>query len=99
MKRRFTAKGLRVLALFDAGSPVHPDDDLKDELKTAEWKTEADVLRALSEIGCEVRHHVLHDDLDALRATLDSFDPAIVFNLADEFRNNRALDQNIASLL
>lgn len=99
MRARFRTKGLRVLALFDAGSPVPPDYDLKAELKTEEWKTEADVLGALRELGCETIHHVLHDDLDALRAKIDSFQPAVVFNLADEFRNNRALDQNIASLL
>ena len=99
MRSRFKTKGLRVLALFDAGSPVHPEDDLADELKTDEWKTEADVLAALRRLGCETQHHVLHDDLDALRTTLDSFAPEVVFNLADEFRNNRALDQNIASLL
>jgi D-alanine-D-alanine ligase len=99
MRRRFKTKGLRVLALFDAGSPVHPDDALTEELKTEDWKTEADVLAALKTLGCETMHHVLHDDLNALRAKLDSFEPAVVFNLADEFRNNRALDQNIASLL
>lgn len=99
MKARFKTKGLRVLALFDAGSPVPPDYDLRAELKTEDWKTEAHVLGALRALGCETIHHVLHDDLDALRAKIDSFQPAVVFNLADEFRNNRALDQNIASLL
>jgi len=99
MKRRFSTKKLRVLALFDAGSPVHPDHDLVDELKTDDWKTEANVLGALRSLGCQVEHHVLHDDLGALRSKLDAFQPAIVFNLADEFRNNRSFDQNIASLL
>lgn len=99
MKRRFNTRGLKVLALFDAGSPVPPDYDLRAELKTDDWKTEAHVLGALDTLGCQTIHHVLHDDLDALRAKLDAFQPDIVFNLADEFRNNRAMDQNIASLL
>lgn len=99
MKPRFSTKGLRVLALFDSGSPVAPDHDLAEELRTEDWKTEAHVLAALKTLGCEVEHHVLHDDLGALRSKLASFQPAIVFNLADEFRNNRSLDQNIASLL
>ena len=66
MKRRFKTKGLKVLALFDAGSPVPPDYDLRAELKTDDWKTEAHVLGALRTLGCETIHHVLHDDLDAL---------------------------------
>ena len=40
-------KKLRVLALFDVGSPTALDEDLKAELKTADWKVEKDVLDAL----------------------------------------------------
>ena len=34
-----------------------------------------------------------------LQQKLDSFQPDIIFNLADQFKNNRAFDQNIASFL
>ena len=42
MKRK-----LKVLALFDAIAPTTLDQDLSAELKTEDWKTEANVLAAL----------------------------------------------------
>ena len=45
------AKKLKVLALFDVGVPMPPDCDLKEELKTEDWKTEANILGALRELG------------------------------------------------
>jgi D-alanine-D-alanine ligase len=92
-------KKLRVLALFDVGSPTALDEDLGAELKTADWKVEKDVLGALKKLGHETEYLALFDDLDLLRQKLDSYQPDLVFNLADQFRNNRALDQNIVSFL
>jgi len=40
----------------------------------------------------------IFDDLNLLRQKLDSFQPDITFNLADQFKNNRAFDQNIVSV-
>ena len=94
MKRR-----LKVLALFDAIAPTAIDQDLSAELQTLDWKTEAHVLNALRELGHETHYLALFDDLDLLRQKLDRFQPDIVFNLADQFRNNRAFDQNLVSLL
>ncbi len=94
MKRR-----LKVLALFDATAPTALDQDLSAELQTPDWKTEAHVLGALRELGHETAYLALFDNLDLLRQKLDAFQPDIVFNLADQFRNNRGFDQNIASLL
>jgi hypothetical protein len=92
-------KKLRVLALFDVGSPTALDEDLRAELKTADWKVENDVLGALKKLGHETDYLAIFDDLDLLRQKLDSYQPDLVFNLADQFRNNRALDQNIVSFL
>lgn len=92
-------KRLRILALFDVGSPTALDEDLKAELKTADWKVEKDVLDALKKLGHETDYLAIFDDLDLLRQKLDSYQPDLVFNLADQFRNNRALDQNIVSFL
>ncbi len=89
----------RVLALFDAVRPTTLDQDLTPELKTADWKTEAAVLRALAELGWPHEHQAIFDDLDLVRQKVASFRPDVIFNLADQFRNNRALDQNIASFL
>lgn len=92
-------KKLKILALFDAIAPTTIDQDLTKELKTEDWKTEANVLAALAELGHTTEHLAIFDDLNLLRQKLDSFQPDIIFNLADQFKNNRAFDQNIVSFL
>ncbi|MEP6686643.1 MAG: hypothetical protein ABJB22_07695 [Verrucomicrobiota bacterium] len=92
-------KKLKVLALFDARDPTTIDQDLSAEMKTEDWKTEANVLTALGALGHAAEHLAIFDDLDLLRQKLASFAPDILFNLADEFKNNPGFDQNIVSLL
>lgn len=94
MKRK-----LKVLALFDAIAATTLDQDLSAELKTEDWKTEAHVLRALAQLGHTVEHQAIFDDLDLLRQKVGSFAPDVIFNLADQFKNNRAWDQAIVSFL
>ena len=67
-------------------------------MKTEDWKTEANVLAALGELGYTTEHLAIFDNLDLLRQKLESFAPDVIFNLADQFKNNRGFDQNIASL-
>ena len=90
-------KKLKVLALFDAIEPTTLDQDLSAEMKTQDWKTEANVLAALGELGCTSEHLAMFDDLDLLRQKLASFVPDVLFNLVDQFKNNRGFDQNIVS--
>jgi D-alanine-D-alanine ligase len=92
-------RSLRILALLDAISPTTLDQDLTAELQTPDWRTEANVIDALRQLGHCVEHLALFDDLDLLRQKLQGFAPDAIFNLADQFRNNRAFDQNIASFL
>jgi D-alanine-D-alanine ligase len=92
-------KKLKILALFDAIAPTTIDQDLSAELKTDDWKTEANVLAALGELGHTVEHLAIFDNLDLLRQKLQNFCPDLIFNLADQFKNNRSFDQNIASFL
>ena len=92
-------KKLKVLALFDAIRPTTVDQDLSHELKTEDWKTEANVLEALQELGCAAEHLAIFDDTDLIRQKFQSFQPELIFNLADQFKNNRAFDQNIVSFL
>ncbi len=92
-------KKLKILALFDAIGPTTLDQDLSTELKTADWKTEAAVLAALEELGYLHEQLAIFDDLDLLRQKLQTFTPDVIFNLADQFRNNRAFDQHIVSYL
>jgi D-alanine-D-alanine ligase len=92
-------KKLKVLALFDAIRPTTIDQDLSKEMKTEDWKTEANVLAALGTLGYPTEHLAIFDNLDLLRQKMESFAPDVIFNLADQFKNNRGFDQNIASLL
>ena len=94
MKRKF-----KILALFDARAPTVLDQDLSVELKTEDRKTEANVIEALAMLGHDTQYLAIHDDLDLLRQKLQSFEPDVIFNLADQFKNNRAFDQNIVSFL
>ncbi len=95
MKRKL----LKILALFDSMEPTTIDQDLTAALKTEDRKTERAVLAALEQLGHSTQHLALYDDLDLLRQKLQTFQPDVIFNLADQFRNNRAFDQNIASFL
>ncbi|MGN6555374.1 MAG: D-alanine--D-alanine ligase family protein [Verrucomicrobiota bacterium] len=92
-------KKLKILALFDAIAATTLDQDLSAELQTDDWKTEAHVLAALAELGHTVEHLAIFDNLDLVRQKLESFSPDLIFNLADQFNNNRAFDQNIVSFL
>lgn len=92
-------KKLKVLALFDAIAPTTLDQDLSAELKTDDWKTEANVLAALRELGHTTEHLAIFDNLDLLQQKLTAFEPDVIFNLADQFKNNRAFDQHIVSFL
>ena len=92
-------KKLKVLALFDAIRPMTIDQDLSAEMKTEDWKTEANLLTALGALGYTAEHLAIFDDLDLLRQKLENFAPDVIFNLADQFKNNRGFDQNIVSFL
>lgn len=92
-------KKLKTLALFDAMAPAAIDHDLSAELKTEDRKTEANVLDALNQLGHTTEHLVIFDDMDLLQQKLQSFEPDVIFNLADQFKNNRGFDQNVASFL
>ena len=92
-------KKLKVLALFDGISPTKIDQDLSKEMKTEDWKTEANVMAALGALGYTAEHLAIFDDLDLVRQKLESFAPDILFNLVEQFKNNPGFDQNIVSLL
>ena len=80
-------------------APTTLDQNLSENLKTDDRKTEAGVLAALAELGCAVEYLAIYDDFDLLRQKLAGFAPDLIFNLADQFKNNRAFDQNIVSFL
>jgi D-alanine-D-alanine ligase len=90
---------LKVLALFDSTGPAAIDHDLTEALKTEDRKTERDVLNALAELGHQTEYLVIFDDLDLIQQKIQKFQPDVIFNLADQFKNNRSFDQNIVSFL
>ena len=92
-------KRLKVLVLFDGASPTKIDQDFSKEMKTEDWKTEANVMKALATLGHNAEHLAIYDDLDLLRQKIESFAPDVLFNLVEQFKNNSGFDQNIVSLL
>jgi D-alanine-D-alanine ligase len=92
-------KKLRVLVLFDGTSPTTLDQDFSKEMKTPDWKTEADVMAALGKLGHTAEHLAIYDDVDLVRQKMESFAPDLLFNLVEQFKNNPGFDQNIVSLL
>src|SRR3954453_13522444 len=89
-------KKLKVIALFDAIRPTTIDQDLSKEMKTEDWKTEVHLLNALTALDYPTEHLAIFDDLHLLRQKMESFAPDVLFNLVDQFKNNRGFDQNIA---
>jgi D-alanine-D-alanine ligase len=92
-------KKLKVLVLFDGAQPTPIDADLSEEMKTKEWETEANVMAALKELGHNAEHLAIFDDVDLVRQKMESFQPDVLFNLVEQFKNNPGFDQNIVSLL
>ena len=90
-------KKLKVLVLFDGTSPTTLDQDFSKEMKTSEWKTEANVMAALARLGHNAEHLAIYDDVDLLRQKLETFAPDVLFNLVEQFRNNPGFDLNIVS--
>ena len=90
-------KKLKVLVLFDGTSPTKIDQDFSDELKTKDWKTEADVMGALGKLGHAAEHLAIYDDVDLVRQKLETYAPDVLFNLVEQFKNNPGFDQNIVS--
>src|ERR1700757_1173803 len=90
-------KKLKVLVLFDGAQPTPIDADLSEEMKTEEWQTEANVMAALAELGHTAEHLAIYDDVDLVRQKIESFQPDVLFNLVEQFKNNPGFDQNIVS--
>src|SRR5213078_2754434 len=94
---RIVKKKLKVLVLFDGTSPTTLDQDFSKELKTKDWKTEADVMNALGSVGHTAEHLAIYDDVDLVRQKLETCAPDVLFNLVEQFKNKPGFDQNIVS--
>lgn len=90
---------LRILVL------MHPDfipPDSSEGYTPQEinnWKTEYDVVSTLRTAGHEVRVLGAQEEIRPVREAIEQFKPHVVFTLLEEFHNNVAYDQHIASYL
>ena len=92
---------LDVLVLFDLNVRVEEGYDFKEEFKTENFETEADVCRALRKLGHAAEPMSLFDekDLERLLARIQSRKPDLVFNLSEAFRTIRRHEASIVALL
>jgi D-alanine-D-alanine ligase len=56
-------------------------------------------MAALGELGHTAEHLAIFDDVDLVRQKMEGFEPDVLFNLVEQFKNNPGFDQNIVSLL
>jgi D-alanine-D-alanine ligase len=77
-----------------------PDDAAKQDVESAPWRTEYDVVKTLRD---DLQHdvHVLgvKDDLAGIRQANDEFKPHIAFNLLEAFHEVGTFDQNVVAYL
>ena len=91
MKRR-----LAVTVMADAGAIPPDDPNFAAELQAT---TEGHVITALRELGHQVRILGVDDNVIEIVNELGEHPPDIVFNLTEQFRNERLLDKSVAALL
>ncbi len=75
----------RVLVLVDLEFQMPEDIGKVDQKWLVDWKTEYDVIKALEDIGHEIRVLGGVTELGVLRECLTNWKPHIVFNLLEEF--------------
>ncbi len=97
MKR--AARKLRVLAMMHRD--FLPPENLKQlpPAEAAQFKTEADVTRALRALGHEVHLLGVHDELAPIRRAVEEDKPDVVFNLLEEFQGQVIFDQHVVAYL
>jgi len=89
---------LRVLALVYE-KLVPPGDAKEAEARTAEWKTEFDVVTTLRALGHEVLPLGIGGDLRPIRKAVEEFKPHLAFNLLEAFDDVAIWDQNVVAYL
>jgi D-alanine-D-alanine ligase len=92
------ARKLRVLVLVHE-SLIPPDRATNREARSAEWKTEYDVMHALRGLGHEPRAVGVGSDLGVLRNAIQEFEPHIAFNLVEAFDDVSIWDANVVAFL
>ena len=92
-------KKLKILVLCDYPGPPPASQEFTEELKKDDWKTEANVVNALKELGHEIRVVAVYDDISAIIGEVKTNPPDVAFNLVEQFKNFSHYERNIAALL
>lgn len=92
-------KPLNITVLFDTAGTPPEDQNFTEVLKTPEWKTEAEVIAALTRLGHTVSMIGAYDDVNVITHGIRKFKPDIVFNLMEHFNGKGEYDRNIPALL
>lgn len=97
---------MRVAVAFDTpySGWDHPDHERQMEVEVAAWKAdepemEYQIAHALRERGHEIQLVGVRDDLQYLVRCLDDWKPDLVFNGAEAFRGNEALEYLLPGML
>ncbi|MBN2036881.1 MAG: ATP-grasp domain-containing protein [Chitinispirillaceae bacterium] len=90
-------KRLAVTVMVD--SPCIPQEDPEFKKRGPNDSTEYNVIRAIRWLGHEVSILGIGNDVAAIVAALTEQKPDVVFNLTEQFGDDRQKDSNIAALL
>ncbi len=92
-------RSLRVLHLTHPSLIPPEDESTLDEKQVNLMKTDLDVIRALRELGHQVRSEGVEDELRPIRSAVRTFRPHVVFNLVEGFAGLPELDSHVVSYL
>ncbi len=92
MKKRKT-----VLLVFDAAGPTTIDQDFSEDLKSPDWKTERDVIRAIKKLNYNLEILGIHDSTEMITEKISLCKPDVIFNLVESFAGRLNHDRDIAS--
>jgi D-alanine-D-alanine ligase len=90
---------LDVLVLVDLAAPPPDNQDYSEDLKSEDWKTEANVLSALRRLGHRARLVGVHNDISPILSAVREARPDLVFNLCEAFRGDRQYEPSVVGLL
>jgi D-alanine-D-alanine ligase len=91
-------KKTRLLVLFDTDGEPPASQDYRKQIESTD-EAEFDIARALIAKGHQVRMFGFRDNLDHLIAGLRAEPADVIFNLAERFRGQSALDYTVTAVL
>ncbi|OVE74277.1 hypothetical protein BVX93_00260 [bacterium B13(2017)] len=90
-------KKLNITLLVDQGA--YPDSLIPNNGYKNNQSTEHHIIQALNKLGHTINIVGVDYNVDTIVKEINFNRPDLVFNLTEQFRNNRMLDKNIAALL